>query len=204
MQPFSRNDADAQAAVASVLAGDREAFRLLVERESANVFRTCYRVLGSLPEAEDAAQEAFVIAFRSLGTWRGDGPFGAWIARIAVRLAVRQASRRKTVAWLDPMALDSQAGPSRAPDRGNNEALARQGPDPAVLAIRRERDVTVRLAVARLDEPYREVVALRFFGELSLAEIAAASGRPLSTVKTHLRRGLLRLRSSLEVAEYQQ
>jgi RNA polymerase sigma-70 factor (ECF subfamily) len=202
MQPVSRDDADAQAAVASVLAGDREAFRFLVERESANVFRTCYRVLGSLPEAEDAAQEAFVIAFRSLGTWRGDGPFGAWIARIAVRLALRQAGRRKTVAWLDPLARDGEAGPSHAPDRGTNEALARQGPDPAFLAIRRERDVTVRSAVARLDEPYREVVALRFFGELSLAEIAAASGRPLGTVKTHLRRGLLRLRSTLEAAEY--
>jgi RNA polymerase sigma-70 factor (ECF subfamily) len=65
--PVTRDDADLQAAVASVLAGDREAFRLLVERESANVVRTCYRILGSLPEAEDVAQEAFVIAFGSLG-----------------------------------------------------------------------------------------------------------------------------------------
>jgi RNA polymerase sigma-70 factor (ECF subfamily) len=203
MQPVSRDDADVHAAVAGVLAGDREAFRLLVERESANVFRTCYRVLGSLPEAEDTAQEAFVIAFRSLGTWRGEGPFGAWIARIAVRLALRQAGRRKTVAWLDPLALGGEAGPAGAPAQGTRVALDRQGPDPAVLAIRSERDATVRLAVARLDEPYREVVALRFFGELSLAEIAAASGRPLGTVKTHLRRGLLRLRSSLEGAEYQ-
>jgi RNA polymerase sigma-70 factor (ECF subfamily) len=203
LQPVSRDDADAQAAVASVLAGDREAFRVLVERESANVFRTCYRVLGSLPEAEDAAQEAFVIAFRSLGTWRGDGPFGAWIARIAVRLALRQAGRRKTVAWLDPLASDGTAGPAHIPDHRTRAAPARQSPDPAVHAIRSERDATVRLAVARLDEPYREVVALRFFGELSLAEIAAASGRPLGTVKTHLRRGLLRLRSTLEAAEYQ-
>jgi RNA polymerase sigma-70 factor (ECF subfamily) len=48
--------------------------------------------------------------------------------------------------------------------------------------------------VAALDEPYREVVALRFFADLSLAEIAAVTGRPVATIKTHLRRGLLRLR----------
>ena len=52
----------------------------------------------------------------------------------------------------------------------------------------------VREAVAQLPEPYREVVALRFFGELSLAEVAEATGRPINTVKTHLRRGLERLR----------
>lgn len=152
--------------------------------------RACYRILGSLPEAEDVAQEAFVIAFRSLGTWRGDGPFGAWLARIAVRLAVRQAARRRPVAWLDPAASgDRSEGPA--------------GDDPAVHALRDERAASVRSAVARLDEPYREVVALRFFGDLSLAEIAAVSGRPIGTVKTHLHRGLLRLRVGLEAAELQ-
>jgi len=67
-----------------------------------------------------------------------------------------------------------------------------------VTALRAERATEVRAAVARLDEPYREVVALRFFGDLSLDEIAVQTGRPLGTVKTHLRRGLIRLRSSVE------
>jgi RNA polymerase sigma-70 factor, ECF subfamily len=178
---------------------------LLVERESANVVRTCYRILGSLPEAEDAAQEAFVIAFGSLGSWRGDGPFGAWIARIAVRLAIRQASRRKPVAWLEPSAPDGQAGQFAAHDRAGHDRAAPDptGHDPASLAIRRERDAAVRSALDRLEEPYREVVALRFFGELSLAEIAATSGRPLGTVKTHLHRGLRRLREGLEAGGYE-
>ncbi len=60
-----------------------------------------------------------------------------------------------------------------------------------------EDDVAVRRAVVNLEEPYREVVALRFFAERSLDEIAALTGRPLGTVKTHLRRGLLRLRDRL-------
>jgi RNA polymerase sigma-70 factor (ECF subfamily) len=72
------------------------------------------------------------------------------------------------------------------------------GIDPATASLRAERDGAVRQALAGLDEPYRETVSLRYFGELSLAEIAEQTGRPLGTVKTHLQRGLLRLRANLE------
>ena len=72
------------------------------------------------------------------------------------------------------------------------------GIDPASSSLRSERATEVRAAVARLDEPYRETVALRFFGELSLDEIATQTGRPLGTVKTHLHRGLIRLRGAID------
>ena len=93
---------DEQAIVDRVLAGDRDAFRALVEREGPGVVRACHRVLADLHEAEDAAQEAFVTAFGALATWRGDGPFGAWLTRIAVRIAIRRAGKRKPVTWIDP------------------------------------------------------------------------------------------------------
>jgi RNA polymerase sigma-70 factor (ECF subfamily) len=176
---------DERAAVEAVLAGDRDAFRLLVEHESAAVIRACHRILGDIHEAEDAAQEAFVTAFRSLAGWRGDGPFGAWLTRIAVRIALRRAQRRRDVTWIDP------TDPSSGIDLPG-------GPDPAITSLRAERAAAVRAAVSRLDEPYREVIALRVVGELSLDEIAAQTGRPLGTVKTHLRRGLHRLRSAVE------
>ena len=63
--------------------------------------------------------------------------------------------------------------------------------------IAAERQQTVRDAIEELPDPYREVVALRFLADLSLAEVAEATGRPLNTVKTHLRRGLERLRPRL-------
>ena len=189
---------DDRATVKAVLAGDRDAFRRLVEREGPPVVRACHRVLGDIHEAEDIAQEAFVTAFRSLPTWRGDGPFGAWLSRIAVRLALRQAGRRRTVTWLDPTA--GAGGPTDRASAALVEASidAAHAHDPQALWMRSERATSVRQAVADLDEPYREVVSLRFFAELSLDEIARQTGRPLGTVKTHLHRGLARLRTSLD------
>jgi RNA polymerase sigma-70 factor (ECF subfamily) len=178
--------------VRAVLDGDRDAFRLLVDRESGAVVRACFRVLGDLHEAEDIAQDAFVSAYRALGTWRGDGPFGAWVTRIAVRLAVRQLGKRRAVTWV------RAATPDGAIDDALTNLPAGAAAQPENAAIRAERLHATRRAVADLDEPYRETVALRFFGERSLEEIAAITGRPLGTVKTHLRRGLLRLRDKVE------
>jgi RNA polymerase sigma-70 factor (ECF subfamily) len=194
---------DERAIVEAVLGGDREAFRRLVERESDALVRACQRILGDHAEAEDAAQEAFVTAYRSLATWRGDGPFGAWLTRIGVRIALRQAGRRRTVTWRDPA---QSAGPAERADpaeRAATRASLAAAPmtDPAILSLRAERATEIRSAVTGLPEPYREVVAMRFFGGSSLEEIARETGRPLSTVKTHLYRGLVRLRSKLEGGE---
>jgi RNA polymerase sigma-70 factor (ECF subfamily) len=185
--PAATDDA---AVARAVLDGDRDAFRLLVERELPRALRTATRVLADAHEAEDVVQEAFVIAYRSLATWRADGPFGAWLSRIVVRLAVRRAVRRRALPWTQPSVVADAGDPLHA--------LHAPGGGPEGVAIRGEEALAVRRAVAALDEPYREVVALRFFAERSLDEIAVITGRPLGTVKTHLRRGLLRLRERVE------
>jgi RNA polymerase sigma-70 factor (ECF subfamily) len=181
---------DDRLVVRAVLDGDRDAFRVLVDRELGGVVRAAARVLDDVAEAEDVAQETFVIAYRSLASWRADGPFGAWLARIAIRLAVRRATKRREVPWAQPI-QDADDDEPRLAGRAASS-------DPEHAAVRGEEARLVRRAVAALDEPYREVVALRFFADRSLDEIATLTGRPLGTVKTHLRRGLIRLRGGID------
>ncbi len=152
-----------------------------MEREQLTVFRACLRILGRPADAEDVAQESFVMAYRALGSYRGDGPLGGWLMRIATRQAFRRLGQRRETVELSP----------ELPLRSATD-------DPLRVTLANEEHLAVRSAVAALGEPYREVVALRFFGELSLEEIASATGRPLNTVKTHLRRGLQRLRPILD------
>jgi RNA polymerase sigma-70 factor (ECF subfamily) len=184
-------DEEALRIVKAVLEGDRDAFRVLVEREAASIVRACHRILGDLHEAEDAAQETFVIAFRSLDSWRATGSFGAWLRRIAVRVALRRAGSRRPTLRLDPISVDGDEA-----SLGPAGRLASAAQDPADASLHLERAVELRMALQSLDDPYREVVLLRFYGDLSLAEIALETGRPVATIKTHLRRGLLRLRSA--------
>ena len=177
---------DDRALADAIRAGDREAFGMFVELETRSIYRICLRILGHAHDAEDVTQEAFVAAYRSMRSYRGDGALRGWLMRIATRQAYRRIGKRRPTADIatvpEPAVADSTDEPTR-------------------VLVAAERDREVRTAVAALPEPYREVVALRFFGELSLAEVAEATGRPLNTVKTHLRRGLERLRPILGAVE---
>ena len=148
---------DDRALIDAVRAGDRHAFGIVVEHETAVIYRACLRILGRPHDAEDVTQESFVAAY----------PFDRRLPgrRLAARLAPpnRDAGSRsggsRSVARLPTSTRSaSRSSPTRAPIRH-----AWSWP----IEHRRE----VRAAVARLPEPYREVVALRFFGELSLAEV---------------------------------
>lgn len=181
----SVDEAD-RALVQALVAGDRKAFQVLVERETPRVFRTCYRVLGRVEDAEEATQETFVLAFRALGAYRGDGHPAAWLTRIAVREAWRRAadrSRRRAVTT----SLDDSV-----------MAIPHGARDPMAQAVHEEERERVRASVGRLPERYRQVVTMRFFAELSIPEITAATGRPEGTVKAQLHRGLKRLREIVE------
>ncbi len=169
-----------RALVDAVLAGDREAYRLLVERESRSVIGLCLKVLGDPDEAQDAAQDAFVQAFRSLAGYRGDGTFGAWVGRIARRIAVARAASPGRRATTD---IESVA-----------EVIGDDSADPLEHVMDVEQSARLRTAVESLPADQRQVVALRFFQDMPLERIAVETNVPLGTVKSRLHRALARLR----------
>lgn len=166
----------------AVLGGDRDAFRVLVDRESGQVIEATRRILRDPFEAQDIAQDAFTAAFQALATFRGDGPFGAWVRRIAVRAAVARLASRPDLTWLDMDEPDPSAAALRADD------------DPERTALEAEYRSTVIDAIRKLPSPQRAVVMLRFYGDLSLEEIAIATNHPIGTVKSRLSRGMAGLR----------
>ena len=171
--------------VDAVLAGDREAFRVLVERESQPVIGACRRILGDPVEAQDAAQDAFTQAYQALATFRGDGPFGAWLHRIAVRVAIGRLAARRNAITLDGETVDPRA------------AMLRSDDDPEAVALDGEDRAAILAAVSALPDSQRDVVMLRFYGDFSLDEIAQLTSHPLGTVKSRLSRGVASLRDQL-------
>jgi RNA polymerase sigma-70 factor, ECF subfamily len=175
--------------VDAVMGGNTEAFRELVEREGATVLTVCRRILADPTEAEDAAQDAFLAAYEKLGSYRGDGPLGGWLMRIAIREAQHRGRRRRAISPLEPEGEAAAANIS-------GEA----SPDPVAIVEADELERWLHAALDGLPDHYRDAVRLHYLEELSYDEIAAVTGRQAATVRAHARRGLLRLREDL-VAE---
>jgi RNA polymerase sigma-70 factor (ECF subfamily) len=157
-------------------AGDRSAFGELVRRHGSAV-RGLLRRMGAEPAAaDDVAQDAFLAAFEQIAKFRGEGAFRAWVSRIAARLYVKRWRKEaRTDLLADADELD--AGPAPGPG-----ADARIDLDDALKS---------------LSPAERVCVSLCYGAGLSHAEAAAALNAPLGTVKSHVKRGLDKLRSRL-------
>ena len=168
-------------------AGDIDALCELVERHRTVALRVGYAIVG--PEAEDVVQEAFVKAYRYLDRFRDGEPFRPWLLTIVANEARnrRRSTSRRGALQLRVATRDTVGG-SPMTGAASTEEIA---------VANEERKWLVR-AVAELPDRDREVVALRFFADLSEAETAAALACPVGTVKSRLSRAIARLRVSLE------
>ena len=173
-----RNERDA-ALVRRFQSGDIHAFDALVEEHRREVYRLAYRLLGSHPDADDLAQEAFLRAYRSLKRFRGDSAFRTWLTRIVLNLA---ADRRK------------RAGGARrhlSLERVPETELPRWTPSADSGPIRKE---TLTRAVKELPPRQRETLILRVFQEMKFQEIAAVMGCTVGTAKANFFHALKGLR----------
>jgi len=179
-------------------AGDLNAFDVLVERHQDRIFNVCYWMLGSRDEAADACQDAWVRAWRALSNFRGESAFGTWLHRIAVNAAIDAAQRRKRA----PLPY-SDLAPANADDDddGAREKLEPSTPfsdDPAQRALREERRLAVRNALATLPEHYRIALVLLDIEGYTYEEIAQTLKLPLGTVKSRINRARCSLRERLQ------
>lgn len=162
--------------------GDREAFGALVEQYRDNVYRLAYRMCGNAYDADEAAQEAFVAAWRALPNFRGDAKFSTWLYRLTTNAAIdvmRREKRHQTVG------------------DGEMVDLADDADSPQETVERTEQQEAVQKALATLSEEYREVLLLRYMEELDYAEIAEVLQLPSGTVKSRINRAKAALKTAL-------
>ncbi len=165
--------------VRRVQRGERGAFDLLVLRYQHRVVKLVARLLRDPAEAEDVAQEAFVKAYRAIGSFRGDSAFYTWLYRIAVNTA------RNTMASRQRRPLDYEADLSES-EQSAVESRMRHGDTPEAAALTDEIHHTVNRAVEELPEDLRTAIILREIEGLSYEEIAAAMDCPVGTVRSRI------------------
>ncbi|GAA2529503.1 sigma-70 family RNA polymerase sigma factor [Streptomyces levis] len=167
-----------------LLAADEEAFAAIYRRWGSLVHTMATRLLGDTHEAEDVTQQVFIGAWRGRAGFRPErGPLGAWLVGITRRKIVDAlAARTRRLTLVDSAAQEADHDPGHA-DSAPDRVLDR------VLLVD---------ALSRLPRPQREVLCMAFYEDLTQAQIAARTGLPLGTVKSHARRGLHRLRMVIE------
>jgi len=182
------NDTDRRL-ISECLAGRTDAFGELVVRYQDRLFNSVVRILDNPDDAADAVQDAFINAYVSLGSFKGDAEFFTWLYRIAFNTAVSLKRRRKQLvsleggrdgeASIDPADPSDETRPGVALQRGEDEALLQAG-------------------LNRLSADHRTVLVLKDIDGLKYEEIAEIVGVPIGTVRSRIHRARLELKEFLE------
>ncbi len=172
-------------------AGDRQAFEQLVSRYERKVYNLAYRLMGNADDAYDAAQEAFLKVYLSLGDFRGQSAFGTWLHRIVANVCLDEIRRRRRqpVSSLEELPPGSNGGAQRQ--------LADPGGGPQEAVERGERVAMIQEGLNALEPEYRLAVILRDVQGHSYEEIARILDCSLGTVKSRLNRGRQALKEKL-------
>jgi RNA polymerase sigma-70 factor (ECF subfamily) len=160
--------------IARAKTGDKEAFSNLVEKYSKPVYSVCYRMLGTPTAAEDAAQEAFIRAYKALDRYDPERSFATWLLSIASNYSIDQLRKRKVTI----LSMDSEKHAWLAPPD--------PGPSPEKVALETEKQVLVQRMLSELSETDRAAIVLQFWHEYSYDEIAEVLDLSTSAVKSRL------------------
>jgi RNA polymerase sigma-70 factor (ECF subfamily) len=168
--------------------GDRGAFGRLVEAYQGAVYNLTYRMLGDPTEAEDAAQETFLRAYRKLDSYDPTRKFSTWLLSIASHHCIDRLRRRR-LTWIS---LEDECLPPTT--------LVSHQPGPERCAMQSEREAAIQALLDTLPGDYRAVVVFHYWNGLSYEEIAQTTGSTVSSVKSRLFRARRMLAKQLQGA----
>lgn len=185
------NQTDAEL-VESCLAGQAEAFGVIVERHQRHVYQLCYRFVGNHEDASDLAQDVFIRAYRGLARFKGQASLGTWLYRIGVNACLNKvAAKTPKSQALDPLLAAS------------DERLASADESASEAVLRGERAGQVRAAIARLPAKQRATLILRVYHELPHEEIAGILGSSVGAVKANFFHALNNLKRLMREAGFE-
>lgn len=168
--------------------GDRTAFLHLVDSYQRPVYNLCYRMLGQVHEAEDAAQETFLRAYTRLNTYQSDRKFSAWLLSIAAHYCIDRLRQRRQqlISW-------DELPPWRW--------LSDPDPQPEEAALKHEAQASVQALLDVLPPDYRAAIILRYWYELAYDEIAQTLQTSVSAIKSRLFRARQMLAEAAQQTE---
>jgi RNA polymerase sigma-70 factor (ECF subfamily) len=178
--------------ITAAVAGDLNAFNRLVLTYQEMAFNLAYRILNDDDAAADATQTAFISAYKNLRSYRG-GSFRAWVMRMVTNTCydeLRRRHRRPTVP-LEPLNFEDDE------EVESPAWLADESPSPEDQMESRELEKAISHCIQGLPEEFRAVVVMVDVQGMDYAEVSAATGKPLGTIKSRLARARLRLRDCL-------
>ena len=181
------NSLDDHTLIRLVLEGNTSAFDVIVRRYNTKVYSLAYRLLNSVEDAEDVAQDTFSQAFKGLGSFRGTSKFYTWLFRITYNLAISQRRKRKPA-----LSLNSQT------DSQGEITLPSDDASPMKNMEDEEGKTLMDKALGLLSLDHRAGLVLKEIEGFSYEEIALSLGVPVGTVRSRLHRARLELRAILE------
>ena len=179
--------------VLQIIAGDEAAFTLLMRRHNQTLYRTARSILKADAEAEDAVQEAYLLAYRAMPGFRGDSKLSSWLVRIVVNESIARARKRARRAEVIHLDGETRAD-IEAAEGYMNEATPEQ---PERAALQAEARRLLEAKIDKLPDAFRTVFVLRALEEMTVEETASSLGIAEATVRTRYFRARSLLRESL-------
>jgi len=189
MQQKSKNEAEL---IARIVSGEKELFHELIRPYERMVYLTVFSILKNEAEAEDAAQEAVISAYRHLGSFRAEAKFSTWLTTIAINEGRKRLRRAKGATFESIDEQEEEKGGDFTPAQ-----LTDWREIPLEALERKELREALRKAVAELPDTYRQVFTLRDLEEFNIEETAQALGINTGVAKVRLHRARVMLQKRL-------